>query len=63
MLKDNVPVKAHLDFVKAQTLIEVERLSKAMTEIQAQVAERATCNRKAAIQKHNDKTHVWSPNF
>jgi hypothetical protein len=27
------------------------------------VAEKATCDRKAAIQKHNDKTHVRSPNF
>jgi hypothetical protein len=43
--------------------MEVEKLSKAMTEIHAQVAEKATRDRKAAIQKHNDKTHVWSPNF
>jgi hypothetical protein len=34
-----------------------------MTEIHAQVAEKATRDRKAAIQKHNDKTHVRSPNF
>jgi hypothetical protein len=27
------------------------------------VAEKATRDRKAAIQKHNDKTHVRSPNF
>jgi hypothetical protein len=38
-------------------------LSKAMTEIHAQVAEKATRDRKAAIQKHNDKTHVRSLNF
>jgi hypothetical protein len=38
-------------------------MSKAMTEIHAQVAEKATRDRKAAIQKHNDKTHVRSPNF
>jgi hypothetical protein len=43
--------------------MEVEKLSKAMTEIHAQVAEKATRDRKAAIQKHNDKTHVWPPNF
>jgi Chromo (CHRromatin Organisation MOdifier) domain len=42
--------------------MEVKKLSKAMTEIHAQV-ERATRYRKAAIQKHNDKTHVRSPNF
>jgi hypothetical protein len=36
--------------------MEVENLSKAMTEIHTQVAEKAT-------QKHNDKTHVRSPNF
>jgi Chromo (CHRromatin Organisation MOdifier) domain len=34
-----------------------------MTEIHAQVAEKATRDRKAAIQKHKDKAHVRSPNF
>jgi hypothetical protein len=34
-----------------------------MTEILAQVAEKATRDRKAAFQKHNYKTHVRSPNF
>jgi hypothetical protein len=63
MLKDNVPVSAPLDFIKAQKLMEVEKLSKAMTEIHAQVAEEATRDFNAAIQKHNDKTHVRSPNF
>jgi hypothetical protein len=43
--------------------MEVEKLSKVMTEIHAQVAEKATRDCKAAIQKHNDKTHVRSPNF
>jgi hypothetical protein len=38
MLKDNVPISAPLDFIKAQKLMEVEKLSKAMTEIHAQVA-------------------------
>jgi hypothetical protein len=63
MLKDNVPVNAPLDFIKAQKLMDVVKLSEAMTEIHAQVAEKATRDRKAAIQKHNDKTHVRSPNF
>jgi hypothetical protein len=63
MLKDNVPVSAPLDFIKAQKLMKVEKLSRAMTEIHTQVAERSTRNRKAGIQKHNDKTHVRSPNF
>jgi hypothetical protein len=63
MLKDNVPVSAPLDFIKAQKLMNVEKLSKAMTDIDAQVAEKATRDRKAAFQKHNDKTHVQSPNF
>jgi hypothetical protein len=45
MLKDIVPVNAPLDFIKAQKLIEVEKLSKAMTEIHAQVAEKATRDR------------------
>jgi hypothetical protein len=63
MLKDNVPVNPPLDFIKAQKLMELEKLSKAMTEILAQVAEKATRDRKAAIQKHNDKTHVRSPNI
>jgi hypothetical protein len=43
--------------------MEVEKLSKSMTEIHAQVAEKATRDRKDAIQKHNDKMHVRSPNF
>jgi hypothetical protein len=43
--------------------MEVEKMSKAMTKIHAQVAEKAARDRKAAIQKHNDKTHVQSPNF
>jgi Chromo (CHRromatin Organisation MOdifier) domain len=34
-----------------------------MTEIHAQMAEKATRYRKAAIQEHNDKTYVRSPNF
>jgi hypothetical protein len=63
MLKDNVPVNAPLDFIKSQKVMEVEKLSRAMTEIHAQVAEKATRDCKAAIQKHNDKTHVRSPNF
>jgi Chromo (CHRromatin Organisation MOdifier) domain len=63
MLKDNVPFNAPLDFIKAQKIMEVEKLSKAMTEIHAQLAEKATRDLTAAIQKHNDKTHVRSPNF
>jgi hypothetical protein len=43
--------------------LDVVKLSKAMTEIHAQVAEKATRDRKAAIEKHNDRTHVRSPNF
>jgi hypothetical protein len=58
MLKDNVPVNAALNFIVAQKLMEVEYLSKAMTEIHAQVAEKATRDRKVATQEHNDKTHV-----
>jgi hypothetical protein len=34
-----------------------------MADIHAQMAEKTTRDRKAAIQKHNDKTHVCSPNF
>jgi Chromo (CHRromatin Organisation MOdifier) domain len=63
MLKDNVPINAPTDFIKAQKHMEIEKLSKAMTEIHAQVAEKTTRDRKDAIQKHNDKTHVRSPNF
>jgi hypothetical protein len=63
MLKDNVPVDAPLDFVKAQKLTEVENLPKAMTGIHAQMTEKAARDRKAAIQNHNDKTHVLMPNF
>jgi hypothetical protein len=63
MLRDNVPVNVPLDFIKAQKLMEVEKLSKGMTNIHTKVAEKATRDRKAAIQKHNDRTHVRSPNF
>jgi hypothetical protein len=63
MLKNNVPVNAPLDFIRAQKLMEAEKMSKGMTKIHAQVAENATRDRKASIQKHNDKTHVRSPNF
>jgi hypothetical protein len=63
IMKDNVPGNAPLDSIKAQKIMRVEKLSKAMTEIHAQVAEKATRDRKASIQKHNDKTQVRSPNF
>jgi hypothetical protein len=63
MLKENVPVNASLDFIKAQKLMEVEKLSMAMTDIHAQVVKKATRDRKADIQKRNEKTHVRSPNF
>jgi hypothetical protein len=43
--------------------MEAEKLSKIMTEIHAQMAEKARRDRKAAIQRHNDKTHVRSPNY
>jgi hypothetical protein len=58
-----VPVNSSLDFIKAQKLMEVEKLSKAMTEIHVQVVEKATRDRKADIQKYNDKTHKRSPNI
>jgi hypothetical protein len=63
MLKDNVPVNAPLDFYQSEKLMEVQKLSKAVTEIHAQVAEIDTRDRKAAIHKHNEKTHVRSPDF
>jgi hypothetical protein len=62
MLKGHVPVTETLDFIKAQKLMEVEKLSKAGSKI-AQVAEKATHDRKAAIQRQNYKTHVLSPSF
>jgi hypothetical protein len=58
MLKDNVPVNAPLDFIKAQKLMEVEKLSKSMTEIHAQVAKKATRDRKAAISTTTRRTCV-----
>jgi transposase InsO family protein len=63
MLKYNVPVNAPLDFIKSQKLMEVEKPSNSIMEIHAEVAEKATRHCKAAIQKHNDKTRVRSPNF
>jgi hypothetical protein len=53
----------HAETTPLALMLKVEKLSKAMTEIHAQVAEKATRDRKAAIQNHNDKTHVRSPNF
>jgi hypothetical protein len=58
MLRDNVPVNAPLDFIKTQKLTEIEKLSKDMSEIHKQVVVKTTRDRKADIQKHNDKTHV-----
>jgi hypothetical protein len=63
MLKDNVPVNAPLDFIKAQKLMEVGHLTKTVVEIHAQVAEKATRDRKADTKKHKNKTYVRSPNF
>jgi competence protein ComGF len=63
ILKSNVPVNAPLDFIKAQKLVEIEKLSNTMTEVHVQVAEKATRDRKASIEKRRDKTHVRSLNF
>jgi hypothetical protein len=63
MLKDNVPVNEYANLIQAQKLVEFEKISKAMTEIHAQVVEKAKRDRKAATQKHSDKTHVLSPNL
>jgi hypothetical protein len=49
MSKDSMPVNVPLDFIKEQLLNEDEKLSKIMTEIHAQVAEKAMRDRKAAI--------------
>jgi hypothetical protein len=40
MWKNSVPVSTLLDFIKAQKLMEVEKLSKSMTEIHAQMADK-----------------------
>jgi hypothetical protein len=61
MLKGNVPINAPLDFIKAQKLMEVEKMSKTMTDIYALVGEKAMRDRKATIQMHNVMTHVRSP--
>jgi hypothetical protein len=63
MLKNNVPVNTPLNFIKAKKLVEVGKLSNSMTKIHEKVAEEVTRDRKAAIQKRNDKTHVQSSNF
>jgi hypothetical protein len=56
-----VPINVLLDFIKAQLLMEVEKVAKAMTEIHAHVAKNATRDIKAAIQKYKGKTHVRLP--
>jgi hypothetical protein len=58
VFKDNVPANAPFDLINAKKLMEIDNLSEAMAEIHAQVAEKDTRDRKVAIQKHNDKTHV-----
>jgi hypothetical protein len=63
MLKDKVPVNAPLEFIKSQKLVDVEKQSKAMTQIYAQMAQKSTRDRKDAIQNNNNMTHVRSPNF
>jgi hypothetical protein len=63
MLRNNVSINAPLDCIRAQKLMEVEKLSMTMTDIHAQAAEKSTRDRKAAIQNHNDKTHERSPNY
>jgi hypothetical protein len=50
MLEDNVPVKTPPDFVKKR--IEVEKLSKTMTDVHVLVTEKSTRDRKAAIQEN-----------
>jgi hypothetical protein len=49
MLENNLAANAPLDFIKAQKHMEVEEFSNTMTEIHAQVAVKATRDRKAAI--------------
>jgi hypothetical protein len=61
-LKNNVPVNTPLDSIKAQKLMEAESLSKAMTEIHAQVAQKATRDHKAAIKNQNSNKYARSPN-
>jgi hypothetical protein len=51
MLKENVPVNVSLDFIKAQKVLKVDKLSNAMMELHAQVSEETTRDHKAAIQK------------
>jgi hypothetical protein len=63
MLKEKLPVNTPLEFINRQKLAEIENLSKTVTEIHAQVAEKGTRDRKSAIQKQNDEMHVRSPNF
>jgi hypothetical protein len=63
MLKSNVPVNSLFDCIKEQNLMKVEMLSKTMTESHAQVAQKATRGRKAAIRNQKDKTKLPSPKF
>jgi hypothetical protein len=62
-LENNVTVKAPLEFFKAQDLMEIENLPKAMTKIRAQVVGKTTQESKAAFQKNKDKTPVRSSKF
>jgi hypothetical protein len=53
MLKENVPANLPLDFIQAQKLMEVDKLSKTMTEIYQQVAEKAPRGSTRALAKHS----------
>jgi hypothetical protein len=46
MMKDNMPVNAPLDFIKAPKIMEVGKMAKAMTNIHAQMTEKSTRDRK-----------------
>jgi ribosomal protein S17 len=63
MLKENVPVNAPLDFIKAQKLMEVEKMSKAMKISTHTWRRKPRVIARLVFQKHNNKTHVRSPNF
>jgi hypothetical protein len=63
LLMGNVLVNEPLEYIEAQKRMIVDKLSRTMAEIHAQVVEKTTRDLKVAIEYHNNKTHVSSSKF
>ena len=53
----------YIDFIKAQQLVKVNQIHSALAEMHRDVAQSRTRARKAAVKRHNERTHVQPVNF